>query len=421
MYVSDLALNDFRSYKELVIQLPPGIVVLRGRNGRGKTNLVESILYLSTFASHRVNADRALVRAPLQAGDDKPSAAVIRARVVEGDASERERLLELEIVRGKANRARMNRAPVRPREILGRLRTVMFAPEDVQLLRGDPAGRRRFLDQVVTQVKPSFLGVRRDLNQALRQRGAALKQLGFGASLQVAEDVLAPWDQTVADLSAQICAHRLSLVESLRAAVVGHYADISDDTKPIGIRYELHLAAQERSEFGPKQADVLNTDVQPLEDGYFPDLSALTEDLAKRFAHMIRLRRSSELRRGINLVGAHLDDLSIDIAGLPVKGYASQGETWSAVLALRLAQGDLLTMDGDTPVLILDDVFAELDERRRVALANRVEGVQQVLITAANQGDLPELANPAVFEVHLDEDSRSCVDAIADGEVDAGE
>ena len=438
MYVSDFALNEFRSYRELVVQLPPGVVVFQGRNGRGKTNLVEAVLYLSTFSSHRVNADRALVRvasAPsrgeskqadqgpakgegqdqdsggkehLPPTESQPTAAVIRARVLEGSEAERERLLELEIVRGKANRARLNRGQVQPRELLGVLRTVMFAPEDVQLLRGDPAGRRRFLDQIITQVKPSYAGLRRDFQQALRQRGATLKQLGPSADPAWADDILAPWDQAVAKMSGQIAAHRHSLIKSLRASIASHYADVSDDSKQIDIHYDLHLAAQERSEFGKKRAGELeHEEIPALRDGYFPDLTDLAASLTNRFAQMLQLRRSSEIRRSVNLVGAHLDDFSMEIAGLPVKGYASQGETWSAVLALRLAQVDLLTRDGDTPVLILDDVFSELDDRRRAALAESVKDIQQVLITAANLGDLPELQDPALFRVDLDEDGLS--------------
>ncbi len=412
MYISDLALNQYRSYRELVLELPRGIAVFQGRNGRGKTNLVEAALYLSTLSSHRVSADKALVRvASCATGEEAPAAAVIRAKVRSGTEPSRERLLELEIVQGKANRARLNRAQVRPRDLLGNLRTVMFAPEDVQLLRGDPGGRRRFLDQVITQVKPSYLGVRRDFDQALRQRGAALKQLGPSSDVLQAEDFLAPWDSAMANLSAQMVAHRVVLLESLRPKLQAHYREVSADDKPTELSYEMQLESQERSEFGAKAAAELSFGELPLlDDGYFPDLQRLTENLEERFLAMIRAKRVSELRRSVNLVGAHLDDFSAQIAGLPVKGYASQGETWSAVLALRLAQMDILTSPDDTPVLILDDVFSELDEQRRLALGESIRDVEQVLITAANLSDLPKNLDPSIFTVTLDGDLGSLVD-----------
>ncbi|MFT0761974.1 DNA replication/repair protein RecF [Actinomyces sp. F1_1611] len=431
MYVSDLALNDYRSYRELVLQLPPGAVVFLGRNGRGKTNLVEAVAYLSTFSSHRVSADRALVRRPLaqsepeapvepDAGRDPgaarssksassasaaaaagspepPTAAVIRARVHHGS---QDRLLELEIVQGKANRARLNRGPVPARELLGSLRTVMFAPEDLQLLRGEPGARRRFLDEISLQLKPAYAGLRRDLEQVLRQRAAVLKQLGPHADLRLADDYLAGWDEALARLSAQVSAHRLSVIASLRPGLKRHYRNVSEDDKPVELEYRSHLEKLEARLGLDTGTDLA---IPLVDNGYFPDLSAPIEQLTGRYLAALRARRAEELRRAVNLVGAHRDDFEAELATMPVKGYASQGETWSVVLSLRLAQMDLLTADEDTPVLILDDVFAELDERRRLALVQSIAPVQQVLITAAVPTDIPAQLEPARFEVTLDE------------------
>lgn len=416
MRVSHLALDDYRSYRQLVVELPGGPVVFKGRNGRGKTNLVESIAYLSTFASHRVSADRALLRVPaaeLSSGEDPPTAAVIRARVGFGSAeASRTKLLELEIVQGKANRARLNRAQVQPSSIVGSLRTVMFAPEDLQLLRGDPGGRRRFLDELVLQLKPSFLGTRRDFEKTLRQRGAVLKQLGRFAQEESADLQLAPWDEALARLSAQVAAHRMSVVHSLSPLLEKYYAQVSEEDKPVSFTYGSHVL--QSGDTAGNQGEL--PAIPAVEDGFFPDLSPLVTELEARYANAIVSKRSDELRRGNNLVGAHLDDFASTLAGLPVKGYASQGETWSYVLSLRLASMDLLTADGDTPVLILDDVFSELDVLRRKALADCIADVEQVLITTAVFGDVPPVLEPSVFEVTFSGVDGSVVYAVASGD-----
>lgn len=394
MFVSDLALNDFRSYRELVLTVPRGVVVFQGRNGRGKTNLVEALGYLSTLSSHRVHADKALVRA----SEPPASAAVVRVRLQDGDRSS---ILELEIVAGKANRARLNRGQVMPRELMGLLRTVTFAPEDLQLLRGDPAGRRRLLDDIITQIKPSFAKTRSDFERVARQRAAVLKQGGSADSLVV-------WDQAMAELSAEVAAHRLSLVASLAPAVAVAYQEVSENDKDAAVEYELRLLRQE-NKYG---REAYLPDVPLIVDGFMPDVSEVAVSLKPRYLAVMEHYLPAEMRRGGNLVGAHIDDLKISLGGLAAKGYASHGETWSLVLALRLAQMSVLATEDSAPVLILDDVFAELDRGRRSALANQIKKVEQVFITCAVEDDVPDELDVERFQVAWNEVDGSSVNSV---------
>ncbi|WP_371151181.1 DNA replication/repair protein RecF [Buchananella felis] len=396
MYVSNLALDDFRSYRRLVLEFPPGVVAFIGRNGQGKTNIVESLVYLSTFSSHRVAADAALVRRALDGGP-QPGGAMVRTKVRRGERAE---VLELEIVAGRANRARLNRGTCRPRELLGRLRTVLFAPEDLSLVKGDPAGRRDFLDALLIQHTPRLAGVKADLDKVLRQRGALLKQLagtgrgprggygtgpdaGYGAA---EESLLAVWDEQLVELGAQLLAARLELVEKLVPLAERYYREVADSQDLL--RLELVVSAREHAARG----------------GYAPPEAAGAgaaelDELRRVLRAAIAARRADELRRGVNLVGPQRDDLTISLNGLPAKGYASHGESWSCALALRLASFELLRgLDGD-PVLILDDVFAELDAKRRAALVGVVAGVEQVFITAAVGEDVPAELDAARFAV----------------------
>lgn len=362
MYVSALALDNYRSYHTLVVEFSPGVTVFHGRNGRGKTNIVEALGYLSTLSSHRVSSEKALVRRG-------QSAAVIRARVNDG----RENLLEVELVSGGANRARINRAMVAPREIVGYLRTVTFAPEDVQIIRGDPSGRRRFLDTALMQVKPAYSSMKRDLDKVLAQRAAALKNASFLGS-----DTLDVWDESLVELSAQVAAHRISFVESMAPILGQAYGHVADDTKTATM------------EFRSKLGEIPDT-VPHIEDGHMPDLTDMVDSMRHLYRHSIENNRDEEIRRRQNLVGAHLDDFGVYVDGLPAKGFASHGETWSSVLALRLAQAQVLSTEDAPPILILDDVFAELDSRRRLALASRMADFDQVFVTAAVEEDLPHL------------------------------
>ena len=373
MYVARLQLLDFRSYGEVDVALEPGASAFLGRNGQGKTNLVEAIDYLSRLASHRVATDAPLVRS----GADR---ALVRAVVVrEG----REATLEIEINPGRSNRARVNRSPLpRPRELLGLVRTVVFSPEDLTLVKGDPSERRRFLDDLLVLRTPRLAGVRSDYDRVLRQRNSLLKTAAAarrGSSGETsALSTLEVWNAHLARTGAELLAERLALVEELRPYLGKAYETVargaSRDDAEIEYRPSFDLSPELAEEVSQKPADTHSL------------VDALLEALAER--------RNDELDRGISLVGPHRDELVLGLgtpeARLPVKGYASHGESWSFALALRLASYDLLRADGDDPILILDDVFAELDTDRRAQLADLVSGAEQVLVTAAVAADVPE-------------------------------
>ncbi|MFD6091016.1 DNA replication/repair protein RecF [Oerskovia sp. NPDC060338] len=385
MYISHLSLADFRSYTSVDVELEPGVNAFVGPNGQGKTNLVEAIGYVATLGSHRVPSDAALVRAGA-------SRAVIRTRIVRGD---RASTVEIEISPGKANRARINRAPAgRPRDVLGIARTVLFAPEDLALVKGDPDGRRRFLDQLAVLLVPRFAGVLSDYDRVLRQRSALLKSAGgaMRASRSQSPDLrtLDVWDAKLASTGAEIIALRLQLVEALRPYVAAAYEQVSSGQGEAHVAYRSSLAAAIE-----EASDAVGQEGAP---------QSAAELEAQLLTAMTSLR-SKEIDRGVCLVGPHRDDLVLTLGGLPAKGYASHGESWSFALALRLASYRLLTdgapqesgsllwspdwgPDGE-PVLLLDDVFAELDVRRRDRLADLVAGANQVIITAAVPEDVP--------------------------------
>jgi DNA replication and repair protein RecF len=371
VYVAHLTLLDFRSYASAEIALDPGISAFVGPNGHGKTNLVEAIGYVALHGSHRVSTDAPLVRQGAQR-------AIVRAGVVR---DERRALIELEINPGRANRARLNRSPVqRPREVLGMLRTVLFAPEDLVLVKGDPGDRRRFMDELLTVRSPRFAGVRSDYDRVLKQRNALLKSAAAHRRAPGAEvlSTLDVWDTHLARTGAELLGGRLDLVAALRPLVAKAYADLA----PGGVA-DLEYRASSGVE--------LSTDRAQLGDAL---LAAMAET------------RKSELERGISLVGPHRDELVLKLGDLPARGYASHGESWSFALSLRLAAFELLRADGDDPVLILDDVFAELDTGRRTRLAELVAPAEQVLITAAVPADVPQQLTGAAFDVADGEVSR---------------
>ncbi len=366
VYVRHLSLVDFRSYSAVELALEPGPSILIGPNGQGKTNLVEALGYLATLASHRVAADAPLVRQ----GAER---AVVRGAVVRDN---RELLVEVEISPGRANRARLGRAPVpRPREILGALRTVLFAPEDLSLVKGDPSDRRRFLDDLLVARAPRYAGVRADYDRVLKQRNALLKTAGAARRGGAGDDLrtLDAWDDQLARHGAELLSGRLDLVELLRPLVDKAYDAVSQGTGPATIDYRCS--------------------VDDLEHGAGRRVleAALLANLARR--------RSQELERGVSLVGPHRDELRLSLGPFVARGYASHGECWSYALALRLASYDLLRADGAEPVLVLDDVFAELDVGRRQRLADLVGGAEQVLVTAAVVGDVPHSLQGARFDV----------------------
>jgi DNA replication and repair protein RecF len=371
MHVTHLSLADFRSYERAELALGTGVTALVGPNGQGKTNLVEAIAYVASHGSHRVSGDAPLVRfgAPR---------AVVRCAIARGD---RKALVELEIVPGGANRARVNRSPLnRPRDALGLLRTVLFAPEDLAVVKGDPDARRRFLDELLVSRSPRFAGVRSDYDRVLRQRNALLKSAG--ATIKSGRgDVrtLDVWDSHLAAAGADLLAGRLRLVRELTPHVAKAYDEVSAGQGDIGVGYRSSLG-DDVSAAEPLERDVL--------------VGRLLEQVAKM--------RPAELERGVSLVGPHRDELVLSIGGLPARGYASHGESWSLTLALRLAAYELLRTDGEAdaePVLILDDVFAELDVGRRERLAALVAGAEQVLVTAAVDHDVPEALDGARVDV----------------------
>jgi DNA replication and repair protein RecF len=367
MHLTRLGLVDFRSYAAVDLALEPGVTTFVGPNGQGKTNLVEAVGYLATLGSHRVAADAPLVRQ----GAER---AVVRAQVVRDG---RTTLLEVEIVPGRANRARVNRAPVpRPREVLGLVRTVLFAPEDLALVKGDPADRRRFLDDLLVARAPRYAAVRQDYDRVLRQRNALLKSAGpaaRGGRLGAGElATLEVWDSHLARTGADLLAARLDLVEALRPLVDKGYDALSRSGQATG-----PAALDYRSGLDEAHGGSLPRERPALVDALLAGLAAA---------------RRAELDRGVTLVGPHRDDLVLGLGSMPAKGYASHGESWSFALALRLAAYDVLrgdvSADGE-PVLVLDDVFAELDTGRRDRLAGLVAGAAQVLVTAAVAADIP--------------------------------
>ncbi len=385
MYVRHLSLADFRSWKSAELALEPGVTVLVGQNGSGKTNLVEALGYLATLSSHRVASDVPLVAR----GTEQ---ALIRAAVVSGG---RELLLETEINVGRANRARINRAPLtRVRDLLGVLRTVLFAPEDLALVRGDPAERRRFLDEVLVMRAPRFAGIKSDYDRIVKQRSALLKSAGSAVRRGGDLSTLDVWNQQLATTGAQLTRARLELVQLIRPHLTAAYADLAPASEPVDAVYRP--STDEVAEVaGQREADSLTSG-----DAAASGRAAGSDDeiAAALLAAMQRLRQA-ELDRGVCLVGPHRDDLELRLGAGQAKGFASHGESWSLALALKLGGFGLLRSDGVDPVLILDDVFAELDTSRRDCLVRLVADADQVLITAAVPGDVPEGLGDRRFRV----------------------
>ena len=360
MYVRHLSLLDFRSWAGAELTLRPGATALVGSNGQGKTNLLEAIGYLSTLSSHRTAVDAPLVRAGAEA-------ATVRGAVV---SDGRELRLEVAITPGRANKARINTSALpRARDLIGVLQTVVFAPEDLAIVRGDPTERRRFLDDLLVLRHPRLAGVRADYDRTLKQRTTLLKSAaqarrgGRPAELST----LDVWNDHLARHGAELTAARTALVADLAAPVAGAYAALAPGAR-LGLDYRM--AALEHVEVtAPAAADV----------------EGCREVLLAAMAAV----RPQELERGVSLVGPHRDDLLLSLGDLPVRGYASHGESWSAALALRLGSLDLLREDGGEPVLLLDDVFAELDVARRDHLVGVARDSEQVVVTAAVDADVP--------------------------------
>lgn len=414
MHLRHLSVVDFRSYAEAELPLTPGVTTMIGLNGQGKTNLVEAVGYLATLGSHRVASDAPLVRFGAQQ-------AIVRGAVIRDG---RETLVEIEINVGRANgsrnRARLNRSPVpQPREVLGTLRTVMFAPEDLALVKGDPSERRRFLDELLVARQPRWAGVRADYDKVLKQRNALLKSAapalrrdvrrarGFSTMSsttlstppvgKVVDDTegalhtLDVWNTHLARVGAQLLYARLRLMRDLAPYLAAAYDEVSDVTSDARIAYRSSL----------REEASLN-----IAAGAVPEMDELHDELLASLEAV----RVNEIERGISLVGPHRDDVVLTLGQLPAKGYASHGESWSFALGLRLAAYQLLRHDlGEDPVLILDDVFAELDSGRRERLAGLVTDCEQVLITAAVPGDVPKVLSSSgtTYRVTLGQVSRA--------------
>jgi DNA replication and repair protein RecF len=376
VFVDHLQLTDFRSYESVDVPLKAGVTTFVGANGQGKTNLVEAIEYLSTMNSHRVASEVPLVRSGAVR-------AIVRAGVQAGFDDPRRLTLELEINPGKANRARLNRSPLRQaREIIGVLRTVVFSPGDIAIVKGDPSERRRFLDDLIVARWPRLAGVRADYDRVLRQRNTLLKSLSGrlrgGPPPADAEATLEVWDTHLARAGGELLEARLTTLADLAPHISKAYADIAPSNNDAAAEYrasvDLSALRQARGAL---------------------DRAVLCDLLMKAMAE----RRNEEIQRGVSLVGPHRDDIALSLSMLPAKGYASHGESWSLALALRLGSFHLLRADGVEPVLVLDDVFAELDSVRRERLASGVRVAEQVLVTAAVGADVPELLAGRRFRV----------------------
>ncbi len=366
--VTHLNLSDFRNYATADVALQPGANLFVGRNGQGKTNLVESLGYLSTLGSHRVSSDKALIRAGMDA-------AIIRAKLHHAG---RDMLVEVQINRSSPNRAQVNRGAIKPRELPRYFSSVLFAPEDLGIVRGDPGSRRRFLDELLVLRSPRLSGVLADYDRTLKQRNTLLKSARSSGLKEAQLSTLEVWNDKLVSLGSIIIDERVALVDALRQPLAEAYAQVVDDDHSPGLEPQLSIwgadAEDENSDAGERRAA--------------SDQTPTTE----RFMEALESKRKQELERGLTLVGPHRDDVLFMLNDLPVKGYASHGESWSFALALKLASAQLLRRDsysGD-PVLILDDVFAELDRGRRARLAEAVQDFEQVLITAAVFEDIPE-------------------------------
>jgi DNA replication and repair protein RecF len=394
LHVRHLSVVDFRSYETAELPLEPGVTTLVGLNGQGKTNLVEALGYLATLSSHRVATDAPLVRFGA-------SQAVVRGAVVRDG---RETMVELEITPGRANRARLNRSPLsRPRDVLGTLRTVLFAPEDLALVKGDPGERRRFLDELLVARQPRWSGVRSDYDKILKQRGALLKSAApvlrrggrrgarpayvegsdAAAERDSALHTLDVWDSHLAQVGSQLLYARLRLLRDLAPYLGKAYDEVSAGQSDARVAYKSSL----------REATAAR-----IAAGEVPEAEELRTEILASLAEV----RQQEVERGVSLVGPHRDDVVLTLGELPAKGYASHGESWSFALGLKLAAYQLLRHDlADDPVLVLDDVFAELDSGRRERLAAMIADCEQVVITAAVPEDVPAELTGRTYTVTL--------------------
>ncbi|EPD85850.1 DNA replication and repair protein RecF [Microbacterium sp. oral taxon 186 str. F0373] len=406
MIVEQLSLVDFRNYAAADVSLDAGANVFVGRNGQGKTNLAEAIGFFATLGSHRVSQDAPMVR-------DGADAAIVRMRLAYG---ERRVMLEAQVNRTGSNKARVNGSPVKTSELPRYAQVVLFAPEDLQIVRSDPSARRRFADQLLIQRAPRMAGVLSDYDRVLKQRTALLKSARARGIRGEGLSTLEVWDDKLVQLGTDVIRARLALVDDLAGPVSRAYTAIAGADHRPEMEWMLSIGGTDPDDDGVEAVDGAPSSLRGLG----------AEDIQRIFREQLVVMRASELERGLTLVGPHRDDLLLRVRGLPVKGYASHGESWSVALALRLASAELLRAQsqlGD-PVLILDDVFAELDADRRSRLAGLVEGYEQVVVTAAVEEDVPAALRARTVRVvagtivAADADADADADGNGDAEVD---
>ena len=370
MYVAKVQLTNFRNYKTAEVELSPGVNLLHGSNGQGKTNLAEAINFFASLSSHRVAGHTPLIKQGEQS-------AIISLELAH---QERQLLLEFEINEDSPNRARLNKSPVqKPKDILGYLNSVIFAPEDLDIVKRDPTNRRAFIDQLIIQFTPRMIGVYSDYERVLKQRNTLLKSARATGAKGDSLATLSAWDESLVKLGSEIIAARVAIAAKLSPGLIANYKNIANANNEPRIFIKSSILGS--TILDGEEAD----DSEYLET---PDKN----EIAELFRGKLERLRQKELERGVSLVGPHRDDLVLILGSLPAKGYASHGESWSYALSLRLASLDILRQEsklGD-PILILDDVFAELDSERRVKLAELVRGNEQVIITAAVIEDVPE-------------------------------
>jgi DNA replication and repair protein RecF len=370
MYVTKVQLTNFRNYKTAEVELSPGVNLLYGANGQGKTNLAEAINFFASLSSHRVAGHTPLIKQGEQS-------AIISLELAH---QERQLLLEFEINEDSPNRARLNKSPVqKPKDILGYLNSVIFAPEDLDIVKRDPTNRRAFIDQLIVQFTPRMLGVYSDYERVLKQRNTLLKSARAIGAKGDSLATLSAWDESLVKLGSEIISARVAIAAKLSPGLIANYKNIANANNEPRIFIKSSILGS--TLLDGEEAD----DSEYLET---PDRN----EIADLFRGKLERLRQKEIERGVSLVGPHRDDLVLILGSLPAKGYASHGESWSYALSLRLASLEILRQEsklGD-PILILDDVFAELDSERRVKLAELVRTNEQVIITAAVIEDVPE-------------------------------
>ena len=379
MFAKKIRLTNFRNLESAELELTSGVNLLYGSNGQGKTNLVEAINFFASLDSHRVAGHSPLIK-------HGEKTAIISLELSHED---RTMLLEFEINSDSANRARLNKSPLaKTKDVLGYLNSVIFSPEDLDIVKRDPSNRRAFMDQLIIQFNPRMHGVYSDYERVLKQRNTLLKSARATGTQGDALSTLFSWDQSLVKTGSEIIAARVSIIQKLLPGLKSNYAKIADSNNQPTMHIKSSILGDTATDFDePSEGQTLEiTD---------------REEIAGLFSSKLEQVKAKELERGITLVGPHRDDLVLMLGQLPAKGYASHGESWSYALALKLAALEILKQEsrlGD-PILILDDVFAELDKARREKLSELVQGNEQVIITAAVIEDVPQSLIAARYKV----------------------